>query len=141
MATSSPTTADVKNAVADQLKLLLLAKLGDDGYAEYTRLMDTLAGIERAEGIFHRGMYEPGVAAPTPVPPAVAPSQNGHVKTYGGTPTARERIRAYLKEHGPNRVVDILRGTGVKRGTISGILLGRDFVKVKHGVWNLRPGK
>ena len=137
MTTSSPTTADIKAMVEDQIARLLAARLSEAEYAEYCTFMSVLNGLRYVESM----LYRKEVASETTHVPTTTTPLTDHVKTYGGTPTARERIRAYLKEHGPNRVVDILRGTGVKRGTISGILLGRDFVKVKHGVWNLRPGK
>lgn len=137
VATSSPTTADIKNAIAGQIKDFLVTKLGDD-YAVYTRLTETLALVGQIETEFRDWVVDtPVVSAPTPAkPPEVNACHDTHY-------TARARVRLYLRNNGPRRLAAIHRDTGIPRGTLSGLLnsASTEFVSETRGVWKLRGGK
>lgn len=92
VATSSPTTADIKETLDERMTAILKAGLTRADYDEYSRLEEMLGILNRAEAMFReQPVSGPVAAAVVPTPP-----QNGSVKSYDGIPTARERVRAVL---------------------------------------------
>lgn len=140
MATSSPTTADIKVTLGERMTAILKAGLTRTAYDEYSRLEEMLGIIAAAEHLCRESPVCAEIAATTS--PAI-PSQNDHVKTYRSSPTARERVRAYLAKHGPSRTRDIIRDTRVPAGTLSGLLnaASTEFASPSRGVWKLKNGK
>ena len=75
---------------------------------------------------------------PEPQPePSPKKRRKAAVRPAGEKGALRDLAVEFLKKNGPSRVIDIIEGTGIPKGSATGILKDPRIVKVSRGVFQL----